>query len=151
MSTVLDDQGPRLYNFLCSTQLSIKCIMLINFKMPTIIGILTCISMINTTFERFKAKNFFICRFFSFYEQLKFCAQLSWAWKKFITRALFWSDSSSRLRHERTCCWGFWPGKAQCGLLRSRGRSYSGRSRGVQGVHGYPPPRPVFKYPMKMK
>ena len=35
--------------------------MLINFKMPTSVGILTFISMINTTSESLKAKNFFIC------------------------------------------------------------------------------------------
>ena len=70
----------------CSTQLSRKLILLINVKMPTIVGILTIISMINTTSERLEARNFFICRYFSFYEQLKFHAQLSWAWKKsFIT------------------------------------------------------------------
>ena len=51
--------------------------------MPTIVGILKFISMINTISERLKARNLFICRYFSFYEQLKFCAQLSWAWKKF--------------------------------------------------------------------
>ena len=63
---------------LCSTQLSIEFIMLINVKMPTIVGILTFISMINTTSERLKARNFFICRYFSsFYEQDKFRAQLS--------------------------------------------------------------------------
>ena len=47
---------------------------LINVK---IVGILTFISMINTTSERLKAKNFFICRYFSFYERLKSRAQLS--------------------------------------------------------------------------
>ena len=36
----------------CSTQLSMKFIMLINVKMPTNVGILTFISMINTTSER---------------------------------------------------------------------------------------------------
>ena len=56
--------------FQCSTQLSMKFILLINVKMPTIVGILTLISMINTTSEGLKAINFFICRFFSFYEQL---------------------------------------------------------------------------------
>ena len=61
----------------CSTQLSTKFIMLINDKMPTVVGILTFISMINTTSERFKARHFFICRYFSFYEQLKFRAQSS--------------------------------------------------------------------------
>ena len=35
------------------------------------------ISMINTTSERLKARHFFICRYFSLYEQLKFRAQLS--------------------------------------------------------------------------
>ena len=35
-------------------------------KMPTIVGILTFISMINTTSERLKAKNFFICRYLSY-------------------------------------------------------------------------------------
>ena len=65
--------------FPCSTQLSTKFILLINVKMPTIVGILTFISMIDTTSERLKgkARNFFICRFLSFYEQLKFRAQLS--------------------------------------------------------------------------
>ena len=39
-------------HFLCSTQLSIKFIILINVKMPTNVGILTFISMKNTTSER---------------------------------------------------------------------------------------------------
>ena len=47
------------------------------FKMPTIIGILTFISIINTTSERLKAKYFFICRYFIFYEQLKCSVELS--------------------------------------------------------------------------
>ena len=42
-----------------TTQLSIKSIMLINVKMPTIVGILTFISMINTTSEKLHARNFF--------------------------------------------------------------------------------------------
>ena len=37
----------------CSTQLSTKFILLINVKMPTIVGILTFISKINTTSESF--------------------------------------------------------------------------------------------------
>ena len=68
-------EGIKLFSY--STQLSTKFILLINVKMPTIVGILTFISMINTTSERLKARNFFICQYFSFYEQLKFCAQLS--------------------------------------------------------------------------
>ena len=52
--------------------------------MPIIVGILIFISMINTTSERLKAKKFYICRYFSFYEQLQF---LSWVEheKSFIT------------------------------------------------------------------
>ena len=70
--------GPEVIKlFSYSTQLSKKFILLINFKMPTIVGILTFISKINTTSERLKARNFFICLYFSFYEQLKFRAQLS--------------------------------------------------------------------------
>ena len=49
-------QVPRLYFFSCSTQLSKKFILRINVKIPTIVGILT---LINTTSERLKARNFF--------------------------------------------------------------------------------------------
>ena len=67
---------PRGYNtFPCSTQLSQKFILLINVKMPTIVGILTFISTINTTSERLRAINFFVGGYFSFCEQLKFRAQ----------------------------------------------------------------------------
>ena len=70
--------GPNVIKlFSCSTELSTKFILLINVKMPTIYGILTFISMINTTDRRLKARNFFICRHFSFYEQLQFRAPLS--------------------------------------------------------------------------
>ena len=44
--------------FSCSTLLSMKFILLINVKMSTIVDILTFISMINTTSERLKARNF---------------------------------------------------------------------------------------------
>ena len=50
--------------FACSTQLSTKFILLINVTMPTIVGILTFISMINTTSERLIAKNVFILSVF---------------------------------------------------------------------------------------
>ena len=43
--------------------------------------ILTLISMVNTTYEGLKARNFFICRYFSFHEKVR--TLLSWAWKKF--------------------------------------------------------------------
>ena len=44
-----------------------------------IVGILTFISMINKnkTSDRLKAIKSFIYHYYSFYEQLKFCAQLS--------------------------------------------------------------------------
>ena len=63
--------------FPCSTQLSTKFILLINVKMPTFVGILTFISMINTSYASLKARNTYLFKPFSFYEQLKFYAQLS--------------------------------------------------------------------------
>ena len=64
--------GPEVIGlFSCLSQLSTKFILLINVKMPTIVGILPFISMKNT------ARNFFICWYSSFYEQLTFHAQLS--------------------------------------------------------------------------
>ena len=48
-----------------------------NVKMPTIVGILTFISKINTTPESFKARITFTFHHFTFNEQLKFCPQLS--------------------------------------------------------------------------
>ena len=62
--------------FPCSTQMSIKFIMLINVKMPTFVGILTYISLINTTSESLKARKVYTFKDFSFYEQLKFHVQL---------------------------------------------------------------------------
>ena len=46
-------------------------IMLINVKMPTVVGNLTFISMINTTYDSLKARNVFILKHFSCYEHLK--------------------------------------------------------------------------------
>ena len=77
-SLQLGRAGPDVIKlFSCSTQLSTKFILLINVKMPADVGILTFISMINTTSERLKAKNSFTLWYFSFYEQFKFHAQLS--------------------------------------------------------------------------
>ena len=71
-------QAPEIIKKIQSkTQLKPKFILLINVKMPTIVGILTFIRMINTTSERLESRNFSICRYFNFYEQLKFRAQLS--------------------------------------------------------------------------
>ena len=52
-----------------------KFIMLINVKMPMIVGILTLISSINTVV--LKQEQSFLFQHFSFYEQTKFHAQLS--------------------------------------------------------------------------
>ena len=49
-----------------------KFSMLINVKMPTLVGILTFISMINTLPESLKAGNVFIFPHSSSYEQLNF-------------------------------------------------------------------------------
>ena len=78
MQSVYKNSDPEVLKlFSCSTQLSKKFNLLINVKMPTIVGILIFISMINTTSERPKARNFFICEYFSLYQQLEFHAQLS--------------------------------------------------------------------------
>ena len=69
--SVIRAGGPAVIKLLpCSTQLSTKFILLINVKMQFI-------SMMNTTSERLKARNFLICGYFMFYEQLKFRGQLN--------------------------------------------------------------------------
>ena len=75
---IRDDYWPQGYKtfFLCSTQLSMKLIMRVNVKMPTTVGILPFISMINTASEHLKARTIFIFQHFRFYEQLKFYAQI---------------------------------------------------------------------------
>ena len=67
-----------LQNFLCSIQLNRKFIMPINVKIPTIIGILTFISRINTTSESFKESTIFMFQHFSFMSTLNFMSQLSY-------------------------------------------------------------------------
>ena len=57
-------------------QLSRKFILLINVKMPTIVGILTFISRINIS-DSLKARNILILQNFNFYEHFKFYDQLS--------------------------------------------------------------------------
>ena len=58
--------------FSCSTQLSMKFIMLINVKMPTIVGILTFISMLNETSESLKARKVGLFQQFSFISNWNF-------------------------------------------------------------------------------
>ena len=70
--------GPKVIKLVsCSTQLSTKFIMLINVKMPTNVGILTFISMMNTSLDSLKAGEVFIFEHFCFNERLKFYAQQS--------------------------------------------------------------------------
>ena len=64
MALVARNLAPRLP---CSTQMSMKSILLTKVKTPTIVGILTFISIMNTASER--EKNI-IFQHFRFYEQL---------------------------------------------------------------------------------
>ena len=74
----LDTTGPEVIKlFLSSTQLNMKFIILINVKMPTNVGILIFMSMINTISEHLKARKVFSFKHFRFCEHLKFHAQLS--------------------------------------------------------------------------
>ena len=60
--------GPKFIKpFSCSTKLRMNFVMLIHVKRPTIVGILTFISMINTTSSKLKlkARNVFICRYYN--------------------------------------------------------------------------------------
>ena len=54
-----DIPGPEVIK-LFYAQLSMKFILLINVKMPTIVGILTVISRINTSYESLKARNTYL-------------------------------------------------------------------------------------------
>ena len=63
---------PEVIKFTCPTQLSLKFIRFINVKMPTIFGILTIISSINTASERYKARKICILQYLSFYEPSNF-------------------------------------------------------------------------------
>ena len=68
---------PRCYtDFFMPTRLSMTFIMLINIKMPTTVGILTFVSVMNTKSESLRARRVFIFQQINFYEQLKF--MLSW-------------------------------------------------------------------------
>ena len=64
--------------------MSMKGILLINVKMPTTVGILTFISMINATSERLKARNFYICPYFSVLEALEILRSVVLSMKKVL-------------------------------------------------------------------
>ena len=103
-----------------------KFILLINVIMPTIVGILTFISMINTT----AVSNFFFCLYI-FNEQLKFRAQLSRAWKKFYNLEAWVFVISTQILCAAWCN-SFIQGQlgprgqANCGWLVPRGQSCPG-------------------------
>ena len=71
-------------HFSCPVQQRTKIILLIVVKMPTIVGIKTLISKINTISERLKAKTVFICPHFSYYEQLKISCSVELSMKKVL-------------------------------------------------------------------
>ena len=88
--------SPEVINFFsCSTQLSMKFFLLINVKMPTIVGILTFMSRKNSLLHLSEPEERWISWYFYTYEHLKFHAQLSWVWKKFYNLGpkLFFSES----------------------------------------------------------
>ena len=58
--------------FSCSAQLRLKFILLINVKMPTIVGILTFISRINYRHLSSKPSTSIYLGYFGIYEQFKF-------------------------------------------------------------------------------
>ena len=61
----LVEPGSEVIKLPHSTQLSTKFTLLINAKMATTVGMLTIISVINTTSAILKTRNFFICWHFS--------------------------------------------------------------------------------------
>ena len=73
----MEQSSPKVINFFMLNSAVHKIYPAHKCFMPTIVGILLLISTINTTSASLKARNFFICLYFSFYEQLKFRAQLS--------------------------------------------------------------------------
>ena len=76
-----------------------KFILLKIVKMPNIVDILTFICMINTTPVRLEARNFFICRYFGFYEQLN-CV-LSWVKHKKV----LWDPYTDNIQPQATWPW----------------------------------------------
>ena len=77
-SLITSEPGPKVIKlFSCSTQLSMKFILLINVKMATIVAILTLINRINSRLWSFKPENSIDFGNFNSYEKFKFQAQLS--------------------------------------------------------------------------
>ena len=102
--------GPEVIKlFSCSTQLSMKFFLLINVKMPTIVGILTFMSRKNSILHLSEPDKSWISWYFYTYEQLKFHAQLSWAQKKFYNlrpwTILYPNDSKPKRKSYLTVSW----------------------------------------------
>ena len=66
--------------------IQLEIILLINVKMSTIVGILTFKGMINTTSEMTKERNFLICGYLSFYDQIEFRTKRSALSQQVTTR-----------------------------------------------------------------
>ena len=102
--------GPEVIKlFSCSAQLRLKFILLINVKMPTIVGILTFMSKINYLFLSFESEfstNFY---YFNIHKQLKVHAQLSWARKKVFYNLGARSDTNQAVQSQKNArCLKFW-------------------------------------------
>ena len=79
--TELQLPGPKVIKcFSCSTQLSTKFILLINVKMPTIVGILTFVSMHRSVWT---IENSLLFSILVFINSRNFVP--SWVWNSFIT------------------------------------------------------------------
>ena len=88
--------GPEVIQlFSYSTQMSMNFILLINVKMPTVVGILTFISMKNATSEFQSKKKIFIFQYLRFYEQLKFHAQLMFYLILYVPSTIFQLNRAS--------------------------------------------------------
>ena len=61
-----------------------KIVLVINFEMPTLVGILKFITRTNVIIYCCELENCLICLHFDIYEDNKFHDHLSWAWKKFL-------------------------------------------------------------------
>ena len=108
VQTVCKGHQPRSRAIIFFSKLSTKFILLINVKMPTIVGILTFMSMINTTSEILKQETSLFVGILVFMSSWNFCAQLSWAWKKFYKLPLagkefVWVNMSKQWRIQLAC------------------------------------------------
>ena len=109
------DLAPEFIKLLCSTQLSIEFFLLINVKMPTIVGILTFMSRKNSIIGLLEPGKSWISWYFYIYEHLKFHAQLSWAWKTFYKLRICLDAMLSVSRNKD--CKHFWAGRYMSSLL----------------------------------